>query len=602
MCSASLQRLDELLRTGTAADLARSGRLEGLRALDLLALRGDLDLLLLGQVSLVLDHARTAGEHLLVVLVHGVRELVAHGVQRLLALFEVVHRTRLLLLQQRQLLLNALAQLVQLLLLVGVLLRVRVERLDTELKLHVGATDRTVDLLKPLLLLVDQRTESEVQHTEVLQVLLVHGDTQLRKVLVRFVVTRLHSRAPLSHKLLDQTGATDRKVAVVHRQLQQLLLLARHLQELRVLNTALLLTVVLLDPPLHLLEPLSAQLLQLPLKVLDLTPALLLLLQVLLDETLALVLHRGEPLHRLGVLQVGLLDRVVDVLQVSLAALLQPPLRVLHLGRLLVRLLLDLVDLLERRVLVLSLLDQTELVLDQLDQPLLQLDLGPELLLRHLHLTVAHRHILDLVDALELGKLRLDLLLSGRERGLDLGHVHDVLHLLQSRLRHLRQLRRVKLRTAELLLHLLNLGLRVVDHASEADNTGLVPVLLQLLQLLLQPDDVHELRLVLRLVELTLAHLQPAHTHQLRQVVRLRQVPLRPDLNCRQQLVSLLVSGRQLLALVLRPVAHVQLLNVLLVLQACCLQLQVVDLLLARGLERHLGMIRHLAAVFSWSR
>eukprot|EP00754_Rhynchopus_humris_P023111 Rhum_TRINITY_DN14822_c4_g1::Rhum_TRINITY_DN14822_c4_g1_i1::g.121771::m.121771 len=568
----------------------RLRRLQGFGTLDLFPLCGNLHLLLLRQVRLVLDHPRPAAKHLLVVLVDGVLEVVADGVEGLLRLLEVVHRLRLLLLQQPQLLLHRVPQHVQLLLLVAVLLRVRVERLDAELQLDVRAADGAVDLLQPLLLLVDQRPQRQVQHPEVLQVLLVHPDPQLRQLLVRLVEPRLHRAAPLRHQLLDQPRAPDRQVAVVHRQLQQLLVLRRNLQELRVLHPPLLLPVVLLDPPLHLLEPLRPQLLQLPLQVLDLPPALLLLLQVLLHEPLALVLHRREPLHRLRVLEVRLLDRVVDVLQVRLAPLLQPPLRVLHLRRLLVRLLLNLVDLLERRVLILRLLDQTELVLDQLDQTLLQLDLRPELLLRNLHLAVAHRHVLDLVHAVELCHLRRNLLVRRRQRSLDLRHVHDVLHLLQRRGGHLRKLRRVQLRPPQLLLHLLHLRDRVVDHARERHDPRLVPVVLQLRQLLPQPDHVHELRLVLRLVQLPLRHLQPAHPHQLRQVVRLRQVPLRPHLHRRQQLVRLLVRPAQLLPLVLAPVRHVQLLDELLVLQARRLQLQVVDLLLPRRLEGHLAL------------
>ena len=61
--------------------------------------------------------------------------------------------------------------------------------------------------------------------------------------------------------------------------------------------------------------------------------------------------------------------------------------------------------LLERCVLVLCLLDKTELILDQLDKTLLELDLGPELLLSNLHLSVTHGNVLDLVDAVELGDL-----------------------------------------------------------------------------------------------------------------------------------------------------------------------------------------------------
>ena len=62
------------------------------------------------------------------------------------------------------------------------------------------------------------------------------------------------------------------------------------LEELCILYTTLLLTVVLLNAALDLLKAFGAELLELTLEVLDLPPAFLLLLEVLFDETFAFVL------------------------------------------------------------------------------------------------------------------------------------------------------------------------------------------------------------------------------------------------------------------------------------------------------------------------
>eukprot|EP00760_Papus_ankaliazontas_P027816 PhM_4_TR3451/c6_g1_i1/m.73681 len=473
-------------------------------------------------MGLVLDDARAARQHLLVVLVDGVHEVDAGGVEGLLGHLEVLQRLRLLVLQHRELLLDLAAQLVELLLHVGVLLGVGVERLDAELELDVRRADVAVDLFEALLLLVDEVAERKVQHAEVLKVLLVHGDAHLGQLGVRLVVAGLDGAAALADHLLDEAGAADGQVAVVHRQLEQLLVLRRHLEELRVLDAALLLAVEVVDAALDLLEALGAQLLELALEVLDAVPAVLLLVDVLLDVALALLLGGGVALHGLGVLEVGLLDGVVDVLQVGLAALLEAALGVLHLARVLRGGLLHVVDLLEGGVLVLALLDVRELVLDEVNELLLQLDLRPHLLLRDLHLAVNEGDGLDLLHLLELLQLRVDLLVGARQRRLDLRHVHDVLDLLERALGDLRELRGVELRAAELLLDLLYLGDAVVDHAREGHNAALVPVLLQLLEKLLERDHVHELRLVLGLVQLALRHLQTAHAHELGEVVGLR--------------------------------------------------------------------------------
>eukprot|EP00760_Papus_ankaliazontas_P027818 PhM_4_TR3451/c6_g1_i2/m.73697 len=536
-------------------------------------------------MGLVLDDARAARQHLLVVLVDGVHEVDAGGVEGLLGHLEVLQRLRLLVLQHRELLLDLAAQLVELLLHVGVLLGVGVERLDAELELDVRRADVAVDLFEALLLLVDEVAERKVQHAEVLKVLLVHGDAHLGQLGVRLVVAGLDGAAALADHLLDEAGAADGQVAVVHRQLEQLLVLRRHLEELRVLDAALLLAVEVVDAALDLLEALGAQLLELALEVLDAVPAVLLLVDVLLDVALALLLGGGVALHGLGVLEVGLLDGVVDVLQVGLAALLEAALGVLHLARVLRGGLLHVVDLLEGGVLVLALLDVRELVLDEVNELLLQLDLRPHLLLRDLHLAVNEGDGLDLLHLLELLQLRVDLLVGARQRRLDLRHVHDVLDLLERALGDLRELRGVELRAAELLLDLLYLGDAVVDHAREGHNAALVPVLLQLLEKLLERDHVHELRLVLGLVQLALRHLQTAHAHELGEVVGLREVPLGANFDGREQLLGLVVGGAELLALRLGPVGDVQLLDELLVLKARRLELEVVDLLLAGSLE-----------------
>mmetsp|Transcript_101787 Transcript_101787/g.172422 ORF Transcript_101787/g.172422 Transcript_101787/m.172422 type:complete len:476 (-) Transcript_101787:24-1451(-) len=474
------------------------------------------------------------------------------------------------------------------------LLRIWIESFDTELQLNVGGTNVAVKLLKLLLLLVDQVTKSQIQHAEELQVLLVNLQAEITKFLVSTVVAGLDGRASLGDGLLDQANHADRQIAVVNRQLQQLLVLGNNLQELLVLDLALLLAVVFFDAPLHLLEPLSAQLLQLSLKVLNLAPALVLLLDVVPQEPLGPVLCTRKTLHGLCVFQVGLLDGVVDVLQIGLAALLQTTLCILHLRSLLVGLLLRFVDFLEGSVLVFHRAGNTVLVVDQHNQTLLQLNLSVHLLLGNLHLTVTHGNVLDFICLLDLTKNSLDLLLSGGQGRLNVRHVHDVLSLLQGADWNLCQLGGIQLRAAKLLLDLFHLVDRVVDHSSERNDSGLVAVLLQLLQGLLQTDNIHKLRLVLGLVQLALRHFQAADSHQLRQIVSLGQVPLCPSLNSQQQLCGLLVSRSQLLLLGLRPITDVQFLNVLLILQAGGLQLQVVDLLLACSLQRNLSSVCHI--------
>ncbi|ESL08275.1 69 kDa paraflagellar rod protein [Trypanosoma rangeli SC58] len=518
-------------------------------------------------------------------------KLDAGLVQRILGGAKHLQRLRHLVLQHLQLLLHLRAELVQLLLCIRVLLRVRVKRLDGKLQLDVRRADVTVNLLQALLLLVHQLTQRPVQAAERLQVLLVHLQPQVPKLLVRLVVARLDGAAALRHKLLQHPNAPHRQVAVVHRQLQQLLVLPAHVKELLVLHLALLLAVVLLDAALHLLETLRPQALQDALQLLNAAPRLVLLVKVLLNKLLRLLLLRREQLHRLRVLQVRLLDRVVQVLQVVLAALLQAPLGVLNRRRLLEGLLLYILNAAKRLVLVLRLPNDAELVGHQLHQVLQQLGLDVVLLLRNRHLTVGNRHVANLLRLVNRRQVRLDLLLVAEQRRLHNGHVHRPLKALQHSHRHLRHLRRVQLRAPQLVLDLLQLRNRVVDRAGKGDGARLVVVLLQLVQCLLQRNNLHKLRLVLRLVQLAHRQLQPAHAHQLLDVVRLRQVPLRPALHRPQQLVRLLVRRQQLLLLRLAPVRHVQVLDELLIRQARRLQLQVVNLLLARGLQRD---VRHL--------
>ena len=152
---------------------------------------------------LVLDHLGSPGEDFLVVLVDGVVEVVADCVKRLLGLLEVVHGLGLLFLEESKLLLDCVAEHVELLLLVAVLLGVGVEGLDAELKLDVRASDRSVNLLQTLLLLVDKRPQREVQHPEVLKVLLVDADAEFGELLVGFVEAGFDRTAALSDQLLD---------------------------------------------------------------------------------------------------------------------------------------------------------------------------------------------------------------------------------------------------------------------------------------------------------------------------------------------------------------------------------------------------------------
>lgn len=567
-------------------DSARSGAFSGadhLGAADFLTFGGNLDLLLLGQVGLVLDHLGAAGEDFLVVLVDGVVELDAGGVEGLLGLLELLEGLALLLLQHGELFLDLLAELVELLLLVGMLLGVGVEGLDAELELDVGGADVAVDFLETLLLLVDEGTDGEVEHAEVLEVLLVDVDADIGEFGDGAVIAGLDGGAAFGDHLLDEAGAADGEVAVVDGELEELLVLGGDLEELGVLDAALLLLVDVVDAALDFFEALSAELLELALEVLDLVPGLLLLLDVLLDEAVALFLGGGVALHGLGVLEIGLLDGVVDVLQVGLAALLEAALGVLHLVGLLVGGLLDFVDLLEGGVLLLAGLDAAELVLDEFDELLLEVDLGPHLVLGNLHLTVVHRDVLDVVGLLEEGELGADLVVGGGEGGLDDGDVHDVLDLLEGAAGDLRELGRIELGAAEFLLDLLHLGDGVVDHLGEGDDAGLVAVLLQVLEDLLDADDVHELGLVLGLVELALGHLEAADAHELGEVVGFGEVPLGGDFDGGEELVGLVVGGAELVLLGLGPVGDVELLDEFLVLKTSGLELQVVDTLLTGG-------------------
>ncbi|KAF5214365.1 hypothetical protein ECC02_013038 [Trypanosoma cruzi] len=567
--------------------------LQCLGALQFLALRRNLPLLLLRQVGTVLDHLAAAGQVAVLHLLGGMHKLNAGLVQRVLGRAKHLQRLRHLVLQHLQLLLHLRAELVQLLLGVRVLLRVRVKRLDGKLQLNVRRADVAVNLLQALLLLVHQLAQRLVQAAERLQVLLMHLQPQVPQLLVRRVVARLDCAAALRHQLLHHPDASHRQVAVVHRQLQQLLVLPTYIQELLVLHLALLLAVVLLNAALHLLKSLRPQTLQDTLELLDAAPRLVLPVEVLLDELFRLLLLRRKALHRLRVLHVRLLDRVVQVLQVVLAALLQPSLRVLDRGCLLKRLLLHILDATKRLVLVLRLSNYAELVGHQLHEMLQQLRLDVVLFLRNRHLAVGNRHVADLLRLLDRRKLSLDLLLVAEQRRLHNGHVHALFEVLQHGHRHLRHLRRVQLRAAQLVLDLLQLRDRIVNRAGEGDGARLVVVLLQLVQRLFQRNHLHEVRLVLRLVQLAHRQLQPAHAHQLLDVVRLRQVPLRSAFHRRQKFLRLLVSCQQLLLLRLAPVRHVQVLDELLVRQAGGLQLQVVDLLLARSLQRDIGHFRH---------
>jgi len=95
--------LFNLLGDGWARSLRRRVGANGLGAADLFTFRGNLDLLLLGQVRLVLDHLGAAREHLFVVLIHGVVEVDTRRIEGVLRVLEVFQRLRLLLLEQRKL-------------------------------------------------------------------------------------------------------------------------------------------------------------------------------------------------------------------------------------------------------------------------------------------------------------------------------------------------------------------------------------------------------------------------------------------------------------------------------------------------------------------
>mmetsp|Transcript_36791 Transcript_36791/g.60263 ORF Transcript_36791/g.60263 Transcript_36791/m.60263 type:complete len:319 (+) Transcript_36791:1122-2078(+) len=318
-------------------------------------------------MSPVLHHLGTSLKVAFFHLFNGVHKLNASLNQCLLSRTEKLKGRGHLVFQHLQLLFNVGALLVQVLLRVRVLLGIGVESLDAELKLNVGGTDVPVNFLQLLLLLVNQLTQGLVQTTEHTEVLLVHQKAQVGKLLVGLVIAGLDGRATLGNQLLNDPDGADGQVAVIHCQLQQLLVLRHNVQELLVLHLSLLLTVVLLNATLHLLEPLSSQLLQLPLQILDLAPALLLSILVVLDHLLRLVLLCRKPLHCLGILQISLLDGVVHMLQIRLAPLLQAPLGVFHCAGLLVGLLLHLMDLGEHAVLIISHPNDTELVTHKLN-------------------------------------------------------------------------------------------------------------------------------------------------------------------------------------------------------------------------------------------
>jgi hypothetical protein len=439
------------------------------------------------------------------------------------------------------------------------------------------------DLFDALFFRKTNIAESLPKGAESSEVLFVSIEGEISEQLTVLVRTGLDRGAALGDELLDHRDAADREVAVVDGEFKELLVLAAHVEELLVLDLALLLAVVLVDAALDLLEALGAELLEEALELLDLAPRLVLLLEVLADELVALVLLPHEALHRLGVLEVGLLDRVVEVLEVLLAALLEAALGVLHGRGLLERLLLHVVDLGEHAVLVVGLADDAELVLDELDEALEELRLDVELLLGDRHLTVRERDVADLLGLLDRGELRLDLLLVAHERGLHDGDVHALLEVLEDRDGDLRELGRVELRAAELLLDLLELGDAVVDDAGERDDARLVAVLLELVERLLEADDLDEVGLVLGLEELADRHLEAADAHELLDVVRGGEGPLGAGLDGLEELGALLVRGVELLLLRLGPLGQVEILDELLVLEAGGLQLEVVDLLLAGG-------------------